>query len=152
MKSPDASTVPPPDSPEPGQPSPQQMLKALQKSGYLFEHEIATALEKMGFYVERSYAYEDPDEGKSRELDIRAFRVALKNNMYSLEIGVHLYMECKDSESPFVFLQTGKTDYEKRFPKAQEYRFPARVSDADSSRMARYGPKRSSTIEEGSEI
>lgn len=59
---------------ETGQPSPKRMMEALRKSGYLFDHEVAIAVERMGFYVERSHAYVDPDEGKSRKVDIRAIQ------------------------------------------------------------------------------
>lgn len=122
-----------------GQPSPQQMMKALRKSGYIFEHEIAVALEGMGFYVERSFAFEDPDEGKSRELDIRGFQFAMSNKTYKMEIGVHLFFECKDSGSPFVFLQTAKHPLDSKNPEARECMFPASPTANTQFRLAEYG-------------
>lgn len=53
-------------------PSHDEILAALKKSGYLMEQEVATQLETLGFHVNTNWAFEDNDEKKSREIDVRA--------------------------------------------------------------------------------
>ncbi|WP_155403750.1 hypothetical protein [Variovorax paradoxus] len=123
---------------EAGQPSPKRMMEALRKSGYLFEHEVAIAVERMGFYVERSHAYVDPDEGKSREVDIRAFKMVLNNKTFKFQVCVHMFIECKDSDSPFVFLQTDKSEIDKEAVEGMEYLFPWQTNKSANAMMMRH--------------
>ena len=68
-------------------PSPEAIVAALKKSGYLMEQEVATQLENLGFNVWTNWAFEDSDEGKSREMDIRAIkRVAHNEEKTSLSV------------------------------------------------------------------
>ena len=46
------------------QPTEEQIIAALEKSGYLFEQDVATILENLEFHVETNYAYTDLDEDK----------------------------------------------------------------------------------------
>jgi hypothetical protein len=125
---------------ETGQPSPKKMMEALRKSGYLFEHEVAIAVERCGFHAERSHAYVDPEEGKSREVDIRGYKLGFQNKTFRFWVGVHLFIECKDSESPFVFLQTKKGQHELDNPEGSEYLFPSRAIKTNSPvRMTAHG-------------
>ena len=128
---------------ERGLPSPAQMLAALQKSGYLFEHEIALALEDCGFFVERGIAFEDPNEGKSREIDIKGFKTVLRNSAYKTQLMVDIFVECKDVGAPFVFMTAAKNVLERERPEAREYVFPyshsTNVATRPAARMMEYG-------------
>ncbi len=54
------------------QPTDTEILAAIRESGYLMEQEVASVLEGLGFHVQTNRAFEDVDEGKSRELDVAA--------------------------------------------------------------------------------
>ena len=105
-------------------PTEEQILSALQNSGYLFEHEIATKLEQLEFHVETSWAFLDADSEKSRELDIRAIRQLACDETNKIQLFVELLVECKASESPFVFLERTKNTRESLHPEPKEYLFP----------------------------
>lgn len=84
-------------------PSESDILEAVRKSGYLMDQEVATVLENLGFHVQTSWPFEDPDEGESRELDVWAGLTATDG--LAPNIAVELFCECKQSEErPFVFI------------------------------------------------
>ena len=85
-------------------PSPEAIVTALKKSGYLMEQEVATQLEKLGFTVWTNWAFEDSDEGKSREMDIRAIKRVAHNEEKHLSVFVEILVECKNSVNPYVFI------------------------------------------------
>ena len=59
-------------------PRPSDIITALSQSGYLIEQHVATQLEALDLHVWTNWAFEDIDEGKSREIDMRAVkRIAL---------------------------------------------------------------------------
>ena len=60
-------------------PSPADVITALKQSGYLMEQQVATQLEALDLHVWTNWAFEDIDEGKSRELDIRAIKQLARN-------------------------------------------------------------------------
>ena len=55
-------------------PRSNDIIDALKQSGYLMEQEVATQLETLSFHVWTNWAFEDSDEGKSREIDVRAIK------------------------------------------------------------------------------
>lgn len=57
-----------------GTPSNEEIMDAIEQSGYLLEQHVATQLESLNFYVKTNIAFEDPDEGKSREIDVSAVK------------------------------------------------------------------------------
>jgi hypothetical protein len=79
------------------------------------EQEVASELESLGFHVHTNRAFEDSDEGKSRELDVAAIREFYKTTDQQLQGIIELLCECKNSEQPFVFLLRPRT-------KADEHR------------------------------
>lgn len=105
-------------------PSHDQILSALEGSGFLFEHEIATVLENNGFHVETSWPYLDQDSKKSREIDLKATKSFLQSEEYKLQLFVELLVECKDSRAPFVFLERQKNERERQPQSPREYVFP----------------------------
>lgn len=107
-------------------PSNEQILSALEGSGFLFEQEIATALENSGFHVETSWPYLDQDTKRSREIDLKAIKNVLHSEEHKLQVFVELLVECKDSRSPFVFLERQKNKRELQHQNPKEYVFPCK--------------------------
>ena len=99
----------------------------MEKSGFLFEQEVATAIEANGFHVETSWAYLDADQEKSREIDIRAIKNVLNDEQRGLQVFVELLVECKDTDAPLVFLERLKNKRELEVPQPGEYVFPRRA-------------------------
>ncbi len=95
------------DDEQRGTPTEANVLEAVRRSGYLMDQEVATVLEDLGFHVQTSWPFEDPDEGESRELDVRAIRRIIDEGL--LQLFVEIFCECKSGEdSPFVFLSRRK--------------------------------------------
>lgn len=108
------------------QPTNDQILTALEKSGFLFEQEMATILEEDGFHVETSWPYLDVDTKKSREIDLRAVKTFLHSEEHKIQVFAEILVECKDSSSPFVFLERPKNKREKTSFRPKEYIFPCK--------------------------
>lgn len=106
------------------QPTENQIIKALEQSGYLFEQEVADKLEELDFHVETSWAFRDQEQDKSRELDLRAIKEVFKDHKNKIAIFSELLVECKAYENPMVFLQRSKNTREKTHVIPQEYIFP----------------------------
>jgi hypothetical protein len=107
-----------------GLPSGIQMRKALEKSGYLFEHKIASFMQKQGFHVDSSWAFKDPEQEKSREIDVKAIRQVRKDESNKVQVLCEFLIECKNSDSPLVFLQAEKNEREIKHSHPREYVFP----------------------------
>ena len=86
------------------EPNTEEILAALRKSGYLMEQEVATELENLGFNVSTNWAFEDSDDGKSREIDVRGIRRVAVNEEAKINAFIELIVECKNSANPFVFI------------------------------------------------
>lgn len=108
-------------------PTNDQILGALEGSGFLFEQEVATTLESYGFHVETSWPYLDPDTKKSREIDLRAIKNYLQDENNKLQVFVELLVECKDSRSPLVFFERRKNKRELEASSPKEYIFPKKT-------------------------
>ncbi|WP_145980392.1 hypothetical protein [Pseudomonas lurida] len=108
-------------------PTNEQILTALEKSGFLFEQEIATIFEEDGFHVETSWPYLDLDTKKSREIDLRAVKTYLHDEKNKIQIFAEILVECKDSSSPFVFLERPKNKRETTTFRPKEYIFPCKT-------------------------
>src|ERR1700694_4481162 len=91
------------------QTSPEEILIASENSGYLMKQEVASALEALGLHVQTNRAFEDQDEGKSRELDVVAIERVHHDEVNQISVFVELLCECKNTRSPFVFLLRPKT-------------------------------------------
>ena len=104
-------------------PSPEDIIAALRQSGYLMEQEVATQLEALNFHVSTNRAFEDSDEGKSREIDVRATRRVAHNEEKKLSAFLELIVECKNNSNPFVFIGRPKNETDGRNA-PQELVFP----------------------------
>lgn len=90
-------------------PTEDEILKALNESGYLFEQEIGSILEKHSFYIQTNAAFKDEDEEKSREIDVVGYQRFYFNEEKKISIGVRILCECKNSQTPFVFINRNKS-------------------------------------------
>ncbi len=97
-------------------PSPAEIVDALKQSGYLMEQEVATQLEALNFHVWTNWAFQDIDEGKSREIDVRAIKRVAHNEEKKLSAFVEIIAECKRSTNPFVFIGRPKNQTDNRHP------------------------------------
>jgi hypothetical protein len=107
-------------------PSPAAMREALDASGYLFEQEVASLIETLGFHVETNSAFLDKELEKSRELDARAVKVLYTDDVHKFQVIVELLVECKDNSSPFVFVARNKNLRELEHASPIEFVFPKR--------------------------
>src|SRR5450755_1866088 len=106
------------------EPTDEQVLGALEQSGYLFEQEVADALEGLGLHVDTSWAFPDPDLDKSRELDVHGIRRIIHDEPNRFSLFVEVLAECKSFEAPLVFLQRQKNERELQHAVPHEYIFP----------------------------
>lgn len=108
------------------EPTTEQILLALDQSGYLFEQQVADNLEQLEFHVDTSWAFLDEEQEKSRELDVKAIKRVLHDEEAKLSIFVELLVECKAYENPMVFLQRPKNQRELEHSNPREYVFPVK--------------------------
>ena len=87
-----------------GEPSDDEILSAIEKSGYLLEQEVASELETFDYHVETNVPFLDKDEGKSREIDVTAFRRIFQDETKQITASIELIIECKNSANPLVFI------------------------------------------------
>ena len=104
-------------------PSPKDIIAALRQSGYLMEQEVATQLENLNFHVWTNWAFEDSDEGRSREIDVRAIKRVAYNEDKKLAAFLEIIVECKNSANPFVFIGRPKNQTDGQYA-PQELVFP----------------------------
>lgn len=93
----------------------EQILKAVTESGFLMEQDIATTFEKLSFHVTTNIAFEDSEEGKSRETDVYAFKRFYFNETSKIIIDIIFLCECKNNTNPFVFISRNKNVGDKNF-------------------------------------
>ncbi|MCD0488888.1 hypothetical protein LPB86_11660 [Pedobacter sp. MC2016-14] len=111
-------------------PNNDEILNAVQASGYLFEQEIATIFEKNDYFVKTNVAFKDIDEEKSREIDVMAYKRIHYDDENKISVGIRVLAECKNNTNPFVFICRDKNSYDNNytppnfvFPQV-EYRIP----------------------------
>ena len=77
----------------------EQIREWLLKTGFPLEMEVASAFRKGGFDVRQSATYPDPQEGKSREIDV----LANDQDLWGI-IEIAFVVECKSSSKPWIVL------------------------------------------------
>jgi hypothetical protein len=98
-----------------------KILEEITKTGFPLELRVADFLQRDGRYVANSLYYLDQDEGKGREIDLRA----LKNLFLDFYLEKHpsefdspcsvrdcLLIECKKSNKPWVIFTSAGTPYD----------------------------------------
>lgn len=84
---------------------------------------IALGCARRGLHVQTNVAFEDIDEGKSREIDVTAIKRSAFNEEAKLISIMELLVECKNSSNPFVFIARPRNESDRhRYP--QEFVFP----------------------------
>ena len=101
----------------------EQIIQALSSSGYLMEQEVATELERLGFFVDTNVAFTDADEGKSREIDVIGYRRIATDLPPTAFAGVQVICECKNSKTPYFFVTRPKNSMDAQYTPA-EFVFP----------------------------
>ena len=104
-------------------PTADEIMEAITDSGYLMEQNVATEFESSGFHVRTNVAFEDPDEGKSREIDVTAVKRVAHNEDAKQSAFVEMIVECKNSSNPFVFIARPKNVADDR-RSPSEFMFP----------------------------
>lgn len=92
-----------------GSPTPEQIISALHKTGFIFEHQVAQRLLELNFKVMLNDAFIDPDTGKSREIDVvaSAHNNIQRDNLAKIIISATLLIECKNYSDPLVIIGQG---------------------------------------------
>ena len=106
-----------------GSPSEDEIMAAIEASGYLMEQEVATHLERRGMHVRTNVAFEDAEEGKSREIDVTSITRVAVDEEAKIGALVELLVECKNSSNPFVFIARPKNEADRR-SQPEEFVFP----------------------------
>jgi hypothetical protein len=96
-------------------PTKEEILNAVNSSGYLFEQEIGSILEKNDFHIKTNAAFKDRDEETSREIDVFAYKRAYRNEEKKISVGVTVLCECKKNQNPFVFIKRNKSAIDKSY-------------------------------------
>jgi len=82
----------------------EQIIQALQRSGYLMEQEVAGVLQERGYYVTPNEGFVDPDTGTAREYDLHAMGAITVAETRSEYVFPVLLVECRKSDRPLVLL------------------------------------------------
>lgn len=84
----------------------QQLLSWLEKQGYYLEMKVAKALRGIGQEVVQSWYYEDPEAGKSREIDVVG-RFTDEGGF----IQAYFVIECKKTSKPWILFTSDRAVY-----------------------------------------
>jgi hypothetical protein len=85
----------------------QEMMEALNRSGYILESEVAKQLSEWDFFIQSGPVVKDPITGKGREIDIIAERWGSGNNANSelkTHTSIEYVFEIKNNSFPIVLL------------------------------------------------
>ena len=74
------------------------------------EQQIATQLEALDLHVWTNWAFEDIDEGKSREIDVRAVKRIAFDEGKKTSAYLEVIAECKNYTNPLVFIGRPRSD------------------------------------------
>lgn len=88
-------------------PEEDKIRENLAKSGYPLEITASRIMQRAGWGIVHNPSFLDAEEGKNREYDVRAYKEWLADrDGYQFTVGVYLVVECKKSDSPWVFVTT----------------------------------------------
>jgi hypothetical protein len=86
-------------------PTTEEIVSALSRTGFILEYRVAQALRRLGYDASVSYAYPDPESGKSREIDVFAtIDHDITRPPVEIVLTGELIIECKNSFNPFVLV------------------------------------------------
>lgn len=104
-------------------PTNEEIMEAIEQSGYLLEQHVATQLEALNFHIRTNVAFEDPDEGKSREIDVSAIKRVAVNESAKVAAFIELVVECKNNTNPLVFITRPKNKGDAN-ARPEQFRYP----------------------------
>jgi hypothetical protein len=106
------------------EPTDDQILVALGETGFLLEQRVARELEQHSFNVTLGYSFQDPDEDKSRDIDVFALRNFLRDKSIQTTVDLRLIVECKNTTAPFLAIGRAPNRQETgRAPEEHVFRF-----------------------------
>ena len=82
-----------------GSPTPEQVLSALYRTGFVFEHRVAQRLHEFEFAVCMNDVFIDPESEKSREIDVIAW---ICDDVHKISINATVIAECKNFADPLI--------------------------------------------------
>jgi hypothetical protein len=86
-------------------PSASDVIAALSRTGFILEYRVAQKLRRAGFETSINHAYPDPENGKSREIDVLAtIEKEIRRQPVDINVYMDLVIECKNSLNPFVLI------------------------------------------------
>jgi len=91
--------------------SKEKIKEIISRSGYVEEQKVVEEFQWQGFFAGGNYAFEDPDEHKSREIDF----IAIRSTDFTFgKTGFHLfaYGEVKKRTNPLIFFERKKLKQE----------------------------------------
>lgn len=91
----------------------EKIVEAAEKAGFVTELQVASILDNANWRPKQNVYFIDKDEGKGRELDIRAYKkFASTNEKPEVSCLISLCIEIKKTADPFIFYTNRKNDYE----------------------------------------
>ncbi|MFJ2929485.1 hypothetical protein ACIPIU_31310 [Streptomyces massasporeus] len=85
-------------------PTSEDIINSLERTGYLLEQRVARKVRSAGFTATTGKAFKDPEEGKSREVDVFAVKKVWDAPSGNILVSIQLVIECKRSDGPYVAL------------------------------------------------
>jgi hypothetical protein len=87
-------------------PTTDQIIAALDRTGFILEHRVYRTLRSLGFDSFLNDPFNDPETGKSREIDVVAIasRAIPSRGNTKLMIGAILMVECKNYADPLAIV------------------------------------------------
>ena len=105
------------DARPPALPTPEQILSALDRTGFVLEYRVAQKLRGLDFETFLNHVFIDPETGKSREIDVIA---SATENISDAGIKVladaTLIIECKNYNDPLIVIGENGRNFYNRDP------------------------------------
>jgi hypothetical protein len=92
-------------------PSDEEVIAALERTGFLLEHRAAHELAVAGFTTIINDAFPDPETGKSRELDVFA-GMDYEIDGTDLAVQAKVLIECKNTPNPYLVVGTNRARWD----------------------------------------
>lgn len=90
-------------------PTSEQVIEAVSATGFLLEQEVYRTLLSYGYSADVSVAFIDPDEQKSREVDVLGTKRYFRHESEPAGFKVQLIIECKNPKWPYVVVGRNAT-------------------------------------------
>jgi len=83
----------------------ENLIKAIETSGYPLQGVVASKLLKSGFHVTEEWGFRNRDNNETRNLDLAAYRSVQHDSWTTVGPSVSLLIECKKSIHPYIFFR-----------------------------------------------